>query len=115
MQSGWGCRSFAVWGREDLSLWRGTGGGCSVWKRHWKLGRDPFVGAGTPYVSVAPHAEAVARLVDTIETGQRRAVLRAGAGLGKSSVLARALAETRSPWRRAVFLSSPSDGAGLLA
>jgi type II secretory pathway predicted ATPase ExeA len=86
-----------------------------VWKRHWKLLRDPFLGAGAPYVSVAPHDEAVARLVDTIETGQRRAVVRAGAGLGKSLVLARALAETRGPWRRAVLLSSPIDGPGLLA
>jgi MSHA biogenesis protein MshM len=86
-----------------------------VWKRHWKLLRDPFVGSGSPYVPVAPHAEAVARLVDTIETGQRRAVVRAGAGLGKSSVLARALAETRGPWRRTAWLSSPTDGAGLLA
>ena len=86
-----------------------------MWKRHWKLSRDPFLGAGSTYVSVAPHDEAVARLVDTIETCQRRAELRADAGLGKSSVLARALAETRGPWRRAVLLSSPIDGAGLLS
>jgi type II secretory pathway predicted ATPase ExeA len=64
---------------------------------------------------VGPHEEAVARLVDTIETGQRRAVLTAGAGLGKSTVLARALAETRSPVRRSVLVSSSCDGASLLA
>jgi type II secretory pathway predicted ATPase ExeA len=86
-----------------------------VWKRHWKLSRDPFLEAGAPFVSVAPHEEAVARLVDTIETGQRRAVVRAGAGLGKTSVLVRALAETRGPWRRAVLLSCPTEGPGLLA
>jgi len=77
--------------------------------------RDPFGGGRSPYVPVAPHEEAVARLVDTIETGQRRAVLRAGAGLGKSMVLARALTETRSPVRRSVLVSSSADGAGLLA
>jgi type II secretory pathway predicted ATPase ExeA len=86
-----------------------------MWKRHWKLWRDPFVGPGLPYVPLATHEEAVARLVDTIETGQRRAVLRAWAGLGKSVVLARALAETRGPARRTVLLSSPGDGAGMLA
>ena len=86
-----------------------------MWKSHWKLLRDPFGGGRGPYVPVPPHEEAVARLVDTIETGQRRAVFRAGAGLGKSMVLARALAETRSPVRRAVLVSSSGDGAGLLA
>jgi MSHA biogenesis protein MshM len=86
-----------------------------VWKTHWKLLRDPFGGGGGPYVPVSPHQEAVARLVDTIETGQRRAVLRAGAGLGKSMVLAQALTETRSPSRRAVLVSSAGDGASLLA
>ncbi len=86
-----------------------------MWTRHWKLLRDPFAGAAAPYVPVPPYEEAVARLVDTIETGRRRAVLRAGAGLGKSLILARALAETKSPTRRAAFVSSPTDGATLLA
>lgn len=86
-----------------------------MWKRHWKLARDPFPGVGSSYVSVAPHDEAVARLVYTIESGQRRALVRAATGLGKSTVLARALAETRSPGRRAVFLACPTDGAALLA
>jgi type II secretory pathway predicted ATPase ExeA len=86
-----------------------------MWKRHWKLWRDPFAGPGTPYVPLSAHEEAVARLVDTVETGQRGAVLRAGDGLGKSVVLARALAETRGPSRRAVLLSGPGDGAGMLA
>ncbi len=86
-----------------------------MWKSHWKLLHDPFGGSGRPYVPVPPHEEAVARLVDTIETGGQRAVLRAGAGLGKSMVLARALSETRSPLRRAVIVSSAIDGAGLFA
>jgi type II secretory pathway predicted ATPase ExeA len=86
-----------------------------VWKRYWKLSVDPFSEARPTYVAAAPHEEAVARLADAIETGQRRAVIRAGAGLGKSMVLARALAETRSPAQRAVLRSSPADSAGLLA
>jgi MSHA biogenesis protein MshM len=83
-----------------------------VWKRHWKLTREPFFGA-TSYVSTRSHDEAVARLVDTIETGGRRATVRASVGLGKSSVLMRALAVTRGPSRRQARVVSPSDGAGL--
>ena len=86
-----------------------------MWKRHWKLAREPFLSGGAPYVPLASHEEAVARLVHTIETGQRLAVVRGEAGLGKSQVLTRALAEARSPSRRVARLSSPSDGAGLLA
>ena len=47
-----------------------------MWKRHWKLTREPFPG-GIPYISNRSHDEAVARLVDTIETGGRRATVRA--------------------------------------
>ena len=86
-----------------------------MWKRHWKLTRDPFLCGDAPYVPLASHEEAVARLVHTIEAGQRLAIVRAPAGLGKSRVLARALAEVRSPSRRVAPLSSPIDGAGLLA
>jgi type II secretory pathway predicted ATPase ExeA len=86
-----------------------------VWKSHWKLLLDPFDGFSVPYVAVPPHEEAVARLVDTVETGRRRAVVRSAAGLGKSTVLARALAETRNPSRRVVRVSSAVDGAGLFA
>ena len=83
-----------------------------MWKRHWKLTREPFPG-GIPYISNRSHDEAVARLVDTIETGGRRATVRAAAGLGKSSVLMRALAVTRGPSRRQAKVVSPSDGASL--
>ena len=86
-----------------------------MWKRHWKLTRDPFLDGDAPYVPLASREEAVARLVHTIESGQRLAIVRAPAGLGKSRVLARALAEMRSPSRRVAPLSSPIDGAGLLA
>jgi hypothetical protein len=83
-----------------------------VWKSHWKLTREPFPG-GLPYVSNRSHDEAVARLVDTIETGGRRATVRAAAGLGKSSVLMRALAVTRGPSRRQARSSAHPDGASL--
>ena len=47
--------------------------------------------------------------------GQRLAVLRAGAGLGKSAVLARAVAETRGPHRRFARVAAPVDGPAMLA
>jgi type II secretory pathway predicted ATPase ExeA len=87
----------------------------AVWTRHWGLSRDPFLDAGSPYVPTAPHEEAVARLSHTIEAGQRLAVLRAAAGLGKTTVLARALAAARLPSRRVARVDSPADGEGLLA
>ena len=99
--------------RPDSGNWPSQGGRPSVWKRHWKLTREPFPG-GTPYISNRSHDEAVARLVDTIETGGRRVTVRAAAGLGKSSVLTRRLAVTRGPSRRqAKALVSPTDGASL--
>jgi type II secretory pathway predicted ATPase ExeA len=86
-----------------------------VWTRYWKLSVDPFAGRATPYVPVAPHEEALARLESAISSGQRRVVLQGCAGLGKSLILARALARTRSPAQRAAFLSSPADGSALFA
>ncbi len=94
---------------------RGPGAVPTMWTRHWGLSRDPFLDAGSPYVPTAPHEEAVARLSHTIETGQRLAILRAAAGQGKTTVLARALAEARHPSRRVARVSSPPDGARLLA
>jgi type II secretory pathway predicted ATPase ExeA len=86
-----------------------------VWKRHWRLNADPFLGPETPYVRSSSHDEALARLVETIESHQRLAVIRARAGLGKSVVIGKALDETRSPTRRVVRVECPVDGPGLLA
>jgi len=86
-----------------------------VWRRHWKLSRDPFLGPGSAYVPITSHQEALARLVHTVEAGERLAILRAAAGLGKTTVLARALAELRSPARKIARISSPHDGEALLA
>jgi type II secretory pathway predicted ATPase ExeA len=57
------------------------------------------------------HDEAVARLVFAIETSQRPVILAAPTGLGKSTVLRKALAEALSPRRRFAHVSYPRDGA----
>ena len=84
-----------------------------MWPSHWNLAFDPFLGPASPYVATPEHDEAVARLVDAVETGQRLACLRAGEGLGKSVVLSRALAEVRGPRRRVARVASPVDGTSL--
>jgi type II secretory pathway predicted ATPase ExeA len=80
-----------------------------VWLRHWGLSRDPFVGIDSPYVPLPSHDEALYRLVDSIEQAQRQVIFRAEAGMGKTTVLRRAIAQSRSPRRRFAFVSSPSD------
>ena len=85
-----------------------------MWEGHWSLTNDPFTGAGGPYVKTSGHDEAVARLSDSIETGQRLAVIRAAAGMGKSVVLARVYAETRGPNRRFAKVSGPVDGPAMI-
>ncbi len=86
-----------------------------MWQRHWKLNADPFLGPGSPYVRTSGHDEVVARLIDTIETNQRLAVIRSGAGMGKSLILSRVIAETRSPRRRLARVAAPVDGPSLIA
>jgi MSHA biogenesis protein MshM len=86
-----------------------------MWMRHWKLARDPFSGPDVPYVSTPAHAEAEARLVHAIEAAERSATLLAAPGLGKTQVLSRVLARTRSPWRRIARVTGPIDGPSLLS
>lgn len=86
-----------------------------MWKRYWKLSRDPFDAWSSPFVPLEAHQEAVARLIETIETGGRLAILQEKEGMGKSRVLAQALDEIRSPWRRIARVSSPVDGASLFS
>lgn len=83
--------------------------------RHWQLDRDPFVGPTPPYVPIPAHDEAVARLVDAVETGQRRIRLVAPAGCGKSMVLDRALSRLRGPRLRVAKVSRPVDGPSMVA
>src|SRR5918997_6617824 len=91
------------------SRWTGP-----MWMRHWNLARDPFSERDVPYVSTPAHAEAEARLVHAIEAAERAATLLAAPGLGKTLVLARALALARSPWRRIARVTGPIDGPSLL-
>ncbi len=85
-----------------------------MWLRHWNLVRDPFPARGGPYVATPPHDEAVACLVRAIGSGEPVTLLRAGAGLGKSTVLARALDSTRSPSLRVAIAVAPADPLDLL-
>jgi type II secretory pathway predicted ATPase ExeA len=57
--------------------------------------------------------EAVARVVDAVETGQRWAAVRGDAGLGRSTVLARAARELRRPDCRIARVGAPVDGTTL--
>jgi hypothetical protein len=84
-----------------------------VWQSYWKLSGDPFLGPSRCFVPSTIHEEAVARLVSTIESGHRLAVVRAGAGLGKTTVIAEALARTRSPARRFSRVVCPIDALAL--
>jgi MSHA biogenesis protein MshM len=81
---------------------------------HWGLSRDPFAEFDSAYVSLPSHDEAVACLVFAIETTQRRAILAAASGLGKTTVLRKALAQAHSPRRRFASVSCPNDGILLL-
>jgi type II secretory pathway predicted ATPase ExeA len=81
--------------------------------RHWRLERDPFADAGSAFVATAPHVEAIERLAFAVEAGERLAMLEAPAGLGKSVVLARALARAKAPSRRLARIVGPSDGDAL--
>jgi MSHA biogenesis protein MshM len=85
-----------------------------MFERHWKLRRDPFHGVDPPFVATPSHTEALARLVHAIEAGDRRILVRAGPGLGKTLLLGRALELARSPRRRIARANSPTDGAALM-
>lgn len=86
-----------------------------MWQQYWGLRADPFTGPDPCYVSTPGHDEAVARLVEAVDSAGRRAALRAGAGLGKSVVLGRAVSLVRGPRRRVARVSGAIDGAGLYA
>ena len=86
-----------------------------MWKSHWGLERDPFAEPDALYVSLPTHDEAVARLIHTIETGERRAFLTAAAGLGKSTVLRKTVTEMQSPRRRFGLVSCTRHGSLLFA
>jgi general secretion pathway protein A len=95
--------------REIKPRWEGL----LVWINHWGFARDPFADPERPYVSLPSHDEAVARLIHTIETSRRLVVFNASAGLGKTTVLRKVLAETRNPRRVFASIACPSDGTVL--
>ena len=80
-----------------------------MWLDYWKVAHDPFLALGSPFVPTVVHAEAVARLVHTIESADRLAEVRGQGGLGKSRVLGQALKESRSPLRRLGSVGCESD------
>jgi MSHA biogenesis protein MshM len=86
-----------------------------LWLGHWNLVRDPFAPGGSPYVSTPGHDEAIALLVRAIAVGERRASLVAGAGMGKTRVLTRALAMAKAPGLRVASAVAPVDGPSLMA
>lgn len=69
---------------------------------HWGLSADPFPPRNAPFVATSVHAEAVARLLHAVDSGDRRISLRAAEGLGKTSVLDRVAEELRGPCVRVV-------------
>jgi general secretion pathway protein A len=81
-----------------------------VWIDHWGFARDPFADLDSVYVPLPSHDEAVSRLVHTIETSRRLIVFNAFAGLGKTTVLKKVLAETKNPRRRFASITCPPDG-----
>jgi type II secretory pathway predicted ATPase ExeA len=85
-------------------------GALLVWIKHWGFARDPFGELDSAYVPLPSHDEAVARLVHTIETARRRIVFSAPAGLGKTTVLKKALADTKNPRRRFASITCPPEG-----
>jgi general secretion pathway protein A len=85
-----------------------------MWTRHWGLARDPFSGMDSPYVPLPSHEEALARLIVSVEQRQRVTGLIAGPGMGKTTILRRAITEIRNSRRRALLLQAPSDSGLLL-
>src|SRR5262249_46483354 len=80
-----------------------------VWTRHWGLIRVPFAELAPPYVALPSHGEAVARIVYAIESCERRVCIAAPEGMGKTTVLRKAIAEVRSGSRCFAGVSCPRD------
>jgi MSHA biogenesis protein MshM len=86
-----------------------------VWRQYWQLANDPFPRSGASYVASSGHEEALARLQNTIDSGERRVVLRGAAGSGKTTLLNRLVNEGRRPSRRFARVAHPTNGPGLYA
>ena len=84
-----------------------------MWQDYWNLSSDPFLGPSRSFVASTTHDEAVARLVWTIESGQRLAVVRGAGGSGKTVVLAEAMSRTSEIGRRFFSVATPVDSTSL--
>jgi type II secretory pathway predicted ATPase ExeA len=82
---------------------------------YWGLHRDPFREQDCFWVSLPGHQEAVARLLYTIDAGQRLVVMDGPSGTGKSRVLRQVVEQARKPSRRFARFSGPIGGEGLVA
>lgn len=76
---------------------------------HWGLSDDPFPQRFAPFVATPVHAEAVARILHAVGSGDRRISLRAAEGLGKTAVLDRVAEELRGPGLRLVRVQGTHD------
>jgi type II secretory pathway predicted ATPase ExeA len=86
-----------------------------VWISHWGLSRNPFAESDRVYVPVPGHDEAIAQLVHAVAQSQALAIVAAPAGVGKSTVLGRAVALALTPERRVVASGCPRDGVNIYA
>ncbi len=86
-----------------------------MWTNPWSLAEDPFLGPGAPYVRTRGHEEAIARLANAIESGERFRLLQGVEGSGKSTVLNQTIARLRTPFRRFARVCAPIDGPAMLA
>ena len=87
-----------------------------MWLRHWNLNRNPFDDRQASFVELP--GPTPRRWLDWSTRSSRpgdRHGLVAGPGLGKSTVLSRALEVTRSPGRRFSRVTGPVDGPELFA
>jgi general secretion pathway protein A len=85
-----------------------------MWLRHWNLRHDPFTEPAPAFIAIPGHTEAVARLVDGVESGRGGCWLVGGWGLGKSTILSRALDVLRQPNRRVARASAAMGETALL-
>ena len=84
-----------------------------MWMQYWGFVRDPFDQHTSPFVPLPAHCEAVARLTEAVESGQRLTIFEERGGMGKSRVLGEFSRTIRSLDRRIVSLGGIIDGATL--
>lgn len=81
------------------------------WERHWGLVHDPFRAHSPPFVPTPGALEALDRLGQALEAAEPWIRVTGEPGVGKTTVLARALAVSRRPGQRLVLMSGLCDPA----